>query len=441
MLRVLSVLAFLGSVNASPAFAKGRLPQLLGAASKNKMCQNPLEVVETFESDKPEFKIKASRVTLSAVDAASESVFQRAVEIYTDQQVRLMSGDVLDAGTVRHLLYTGMSTVADLRGPSMINLAVSIKDPHGGADVIIGFAQFAKSSVEGAVMKGLVTDRDRWFEISYHLDPAVWGQGYGSEIAIALVDYAMSEVHAEGVYAQTEIGNTASGTVLKNAGLVEIDRRQFPAYGGKVEGTAHYAITREQWEQPPAQHGWSIQTETIDGLEMVVLRVSGQVPTYSVVEIDANTNGDNRPLPRLGYDRFVQLTSTSPSNERFGQYISVPKPNFLGGSLFISAFELDRAMVESVDEDGTFDRRTLRFVLDSRFALDRDFNRALPERLANQIPENFLEMSIFEKKRVYEALAKVFTDNPGSFAPFVLHVLNSSGRDLLSRRQFAPIKN
>ena len=56
-------------------------------------------------------------------------------------------------------------------------------------------------------------------EIKYAYERAVWGRGYASEIAVALVDYGARVLGLEEIIATVAPENTASQRVLANAGF------------------------------------------------------------------------------------------------------------------------------------------------------------------------------------------------------------------------------
>ncbi|MBB0228044.1 GNAT family N-acetyltransferase [Streptomyces calidiresistens] len=87
-------------------------------------------------------------------------------------------------------------------------------------------------------------------ELGYRLRPAVWGRGYATEGARALVATAFTDLGAERVVATTMTVNTASRRVLEKAGLALV-RTFFEEWPDPVEGAEHgdveYALTREEW--------------------------------------------------------------------------------------------------------------------------------------------------------------------------------------------------
>lgn len=87
-------------------------------------------------------------------------------------------------------------------------------------------------------------------ELGYRILPSVWGLGYATEGAWALVHHAFTELGADRVVATTMTVNTASRRVMEKAGLCLI-RAFFEQWPEPIEGAEHgdveYALTREFW--------------------------------------------------------------------------------------------------------------------------------------------------------------------------------------------------
>jgi [ribosomal protein S5]-alanine N-acetyltransferase len=60
-------------------------------------------------------------------------------------------------------------------------------------------------------------------EIVYSLAPGVWGKGYATEAAGAVVDYALGTLALPEVLAEVDNGNTASAAVIKRLGLIPFE--------------------------------------------------------------------------------------------------------------------------------------------------------------------------------------------------------------------------
>lgn len=88
-------------------------------------------------------------------------------------------------------------------------------------------------------------------ELGYWLAPAVWGRGYGTEMARAMLWSAFADLDMVAVRAAADPANAASNRLLEKAGftLVRVD----PAHDRGLRGPpgpAHiWRITREDWRR------------------------------------------------------------------------------------------------------------------------------------------------------------------------------------------------
>ena len=81
-------------------------------------------------------------------------------------------------------------------------------------------------------------------EIGYHIHRDFWRQGYGSEAARAVRDWAFTHTRFPALYSYMTQSNVASYSTAAAAGL-----RRIKSYEAEGEGTLYvYAITREEWE-------------------------------------------------------------------------------------------------------------------------------------------------------------------------------------------------
>jgi ribosomal-protein-alanine N-acetyltransferase len=93
-------------------------------------------------------------------------------------------------------------------------------------------------------------ETDNSCSFAYMLGKDYWGQGYGTEALRAVLDFLFGEMGMERVEADHMAENTASGAVMRKAGMIRTG-----VVPGKYQkdGTCHdavcYCITREQWEQ------------------------------------------------------------------------------------------------------------------------------------------------------------------------------------------------
>ena len=62
------------------------------------------------------------------------------------------------------------------------------------------------------------------YEVSYQFDPTYWGRGFASEAVRAVVKQALDGHGLSQIIAETQSANAASRRLLRNQGMVEIDR-------------------------------------------------------------------------------------------------------------------------------------------------------------------------------------------------------------------------
>ena len=82
-------------------------------------------------------------------------------------------------------------------------------------------------------------------EIGYHIHKDHWRQGFGSEAAKAVRDWAFTNTELGSLYSYMTKDNTASYKTAEAAGLRRIKEFQDPEDGLLYV----YAITREEWNQ------------------------------------------------------------------------------------------------------------------------------------------------------------------------------------------------
>jgi RimJ/RimL family protein N-acetyltransferase len=87
-------------------------------------------------------------------------------------------------------------------------------------------------------------------ELGYRMLPSVWGLGYATEGAQALVHHAFTDLGVDRIVATTMTVNAASRRVMEKAGLSLI-RTFFEDWPEPIEGAEHgdveYAVTRQTW--------------------------------------------------------------------------------------------------------------------------------------------------------------------------------------------------
>jgi RimJ/RimL family protein N-acetyltransferase len=86
--------------------------------------------------------------------------------------------------------------------------------------------------------------------MGYCLGDAAWGQGFATEAAGALLQWAFDALDLNRVQAETDTRNTASSRVLEKLGFVrEGTLREDCIVDGEVSDSWVYGLLRREWEQ------------------------------------------------------------------------------------------------------------------------------------------------------------------------------------------------
>jgi [ribosomal protein S5]-alanine N-acetyltransferase len=90
--------------------------------------------------------------------------------------------------------------------------------------------------------------RDRRAELGYWLVAPIWGRGFATEAARAMIDFGFREPELARVYAQVLAGNGASMRVLDKLGMVnEGVKRQHVLKGRRLHDVVLYGVLRDEW--------------------------------------------------------------------------------------------------------------------------------------------------------------------------------------------------
>jgi RimJ/RimL family protein N-acetyltransferase len=89
-------------------------------------------------------------------------------------------------------------------------------------------------------------------EIGWGVDPALWGQGFGSQIAGALMALAIERLGAEQVWAKVMGENAASLKVARKVGLKHLrSHNDFPSAQGRLTTVEIFAISAGDYYDIP----------------------------------------------------------------------------------------------------------------------------------------------------------------------------------------------
>ncbi len=87
-------------------------------------------------------------------------------------------------------------------------------------------------------------------KLGYCLDDAAWGNGFATEAASALLQWAFGTLDLNRVQAETDTRNTASSRVLEKLGFVrEGTLREDCIVDGEVSDSWVYGLLRREWKR------------------------------------------------------------------------------------------------------------------------------------------------------------------------------------------------
>ena len=89
--------------------------------------------------------------------------------------------------------------------------------------------------------------------LGYCLDERAWGQGFATEAATALLQWAFNTLDLNRVQSEVDTRNVASGRVLEKLGFLhEGTLRENCIVEGEVSDSWVYGLLRREWEQRPS---------------------------------------------------------------------------------------------------------------------------------------------------------------------------------------------
>ena len=110
----------------------------------------------------------------------------------------------------------------------------------------LGVVQAADGRLVGAC--DLTLEHPHEADLGFVFARDVWGRGYASEIACALVRAAFEELGVGRVFATCDVGNHASARVLEHAGLRRQARLDHHMFAKDTWWTSYlYALRHDEW--------------------------------------------------------------------------------------------------------------------------------------------------------------------------------------------------
>ena len=145
---------------------------------------------------------------------------------------------------VTRLMFYGPRDEADTREYLARMLASQASSPRLAWELAV--VDRAQGRLVGAC--DLTLDNDREADLGYIFGRDVWGRGYASEAAAAMVRAGFEHLRLERIYGICEITHAASGRVLEKAGLRRIQTvRRYREAKGRWWDVYMYEILRSDW--------------------------------------------------------------------------------------------------------------------------------------------------------------------------------------------------
>jgi RimJ/RimL family protein N-acetyltransferase len=135
---------------------------------------------------------------------------------------------------VRGFLFDGITHSAD-------QISQVIADSmHGFATAGYGLWLISRTHDRDTVgTVGLRPLDDLGLEVFYSITPAFWGNGYATEAASGIVDFALNRLGLEAVFAEVDQANAASAAVIERIGMTP-----FATTAGALGPMVRYRKTR-----------------------------------------------------------------------------------------------------------------------------------------------------------------------------------------------------
>ena len=164
---------------------------------------------------------------------------------YADDRVRKLMGDPPTSAARRRQRY---AEAVKEDGDSVYRFLICRLDtdePVGRTDIF--FVDRANGSCAFGITIG---------------DPAMWGQGLGSDAVHAVMDFAFGELRMERLWLDTDAHNERAQAVYRKAGFVVEGRlRHVWFQDGAYSDDIRMAILRDEWLALPRPKSWELLPE------------------------------------------------------------------------------------------------------------------------------------------------------------------------------------
>jgi RimJ/RimL family protein N-acetyltransferase len=147
-----------------------------------------------------------------------------------------------DPEVVKHMPF-GPNTHEDSQ--NYLNEVIVKQKEEPRIDYAIAVELKSEDKLIGGCRVNKVSEREA--HLGYILNQNYWGNGYATEAAKAMVEYAFTELGVHRVYADCHPENTASIRVLEKVGMVlEGRRRDYMIFHGEYSDTLLFSILERE---------------------------------------------------------------------------------------------------------------------------------------------------------------------------------------------------
>lgn len=109
----------------------------------------------------------------------------------------------------------GPNTLEDTRNYISASISETKNTPRQSYNLVVVLA--ATSEILGTC--GIYLKGNNVAEIGFTLKKGAWGRGFGSKVALALIDYAFTRLHQDQIIATCDVLNEGSNALLKKVGF------------------------------------------------------------------------------------------------------------------------------------------------------------------------------------------------------------------------------
>jgi ribosomal-protein-alanine N-acetyltransferase len=149
----------------------------------------------------------------------------------------------------------------------------------------------------------LTLEQPREADLGFILARDVWGLGYASEIARALVRAGFEQLGVERIFATCDVANHASARVLEHAGLRREALLERHKFARDTWWTSFlYAVRREEWLESAVQYRQATGAD-VPGMERSRLtdRAAGPADSRMAAYLEGRHHPQHALAPRVAY--------------------------------------------------------------------------------------------------------------------------------------------